>query len=252
MSERTTDTVDVDRNELLYLYYAFEASQSEAALENADLAIDVLVIQERAQALITRVLGLPGLPERLVLALSALPSLPEPGTTTSNPLLPEPVVPEPHAVGRIAGVVYGLIERFGGFAFLDETSADAWAREVEEVNACTTLGDFRRLVPQLEHVTSPVDPTDDEYPFLPDGHGIDLDQYFDSWPPNTPLYGQELLPDDVVHELIEHSDAHLYCTILDGDFFFVPTEREGEMLAVFARHGLTARRDDSVVACLDV
>ena len=246
------DRIVVTRNELTYLYYALDAASSDTGLD-FDLTFDIIDIGHRATAILARLLGRPELTDPMWRPLGPLPELPAIGTVESNPLLPAPEPPgnttsdEPEP---LTGVVYGLIDRFEGFGFLDIDAADAWVAEVDAINACATLGDFRRLVRDLEYVSSPVDPADDEYPYLPDDHVIDLGQYLDSWPPSTPFYGQELLPATVVDELIEHADAELFCTILDGDFFLVPAAREAEMLAVFARHGLAARRHDGAMDCL--
>jgi hypothetical protein len=110
-------------------------------------------------------------------------------------------------------------------------------------------GDLRALVPTLVYAYSPIAIDEGDYPFRPDSELIDITEC-ESWPIMATQYALDILPGDVLNDLAQEAGAEELGTILDGNYLHVPLDREAEMLAVLDRHGISARRDDALIAGL--
>lgn len=248
MSGPETTHIPVAVNDLRYLYYALDALIQGP--RDDDEIVPLIIAQRTAVALISRALGV----ESATASRSDLrqldADLPVPGSVDGNPLLPPRPVVEIEERAAPTAVVYGEFTRLEGFVFLDAATADALVREVGCLLGEVTLGDLRQLVPTLQHVSPPIQLDEDDWPYTSDDHLVDLNEYED-WPPFPPSYSLVVLPEAVIEELIEHAWVEWHDPMFDGESFVVPLDREADMLAVLARHGISARRDDALIAGLE-
>lgn len=150
----------------------------------------------------------------------------------------------------VTEVVYGLADRWESLAVVDARRAEQLAAEIGVLRACGTLGELRELVPTLVYAWSPIRPDEDDWPFESDSHPIEVSDS-DCWPPMPVQYGLDERSGDVVGALVGEAGAGVVSTILDGDYLYLPPDREDLLLAVLARHAITARRDDLVIAGLE-
>jgi hypothetical protein len=246
MIENEPTRLIVDLTDLQYIYWTLHLSVKNSASD-----VDTMLALENSQQAAFQIL------ERILNVGTSLSGVPVPvlggpsvDRDTPNPLLPA----HPRGGGQVnlpvTAVVYGIAERFESFAFLDDREAATRVAEVGSIQSCTTLGDLRELVPTLVYAYSPLDPADDKYPYLPDNHPVDLTA-FESWPLMAVQYALDDLPGPVIRDLIDEAGAEEIATMLDGDYLHVPLDRETDVLAVLARHGLRARRDDLLIAGLE-
>jgi hypothetical protein len=241
--------IAVDLNHLRYLHFALDAAVN-GSWDDDEHAAAIGVAQTTALKITGLIFGIDeGIGAVCAYVPSpfpAIPDLPPPGSVQSNPLLPEPTEHDHSAQEPPTDVVYGIFDRFEGFVFLDDSDAEALVGEVVALNCVHTLGDLRALFPTLEHVHGPIDPAEDDWPYEPDRHPVDLQEY-ESWPPFAPYYSH-VLPAALMAELDQGGAVDWHAPALDGEFFVVPVDREAELLAVLARHGISARRDDALIA----
>lgn len=247
MSQSKPARVDIDLNDLRFLYYSLDATVNCDWLD-ADTYIALEAAQCTALAIVSRSLGVELAPQRAHahVAVTAPLDLPPPKGAETNPLIPVRAVQGDHDRLPLAGVVYGISERFASFAFLNEVEADALVGEIAQLQACRILGELRTLVPTLVYTHSPIHIDEDDYPYLADSEPVDLTDC-ESWPPMPTQYALDLLPREVLEDLCEDAGAEEVWTTLDGNYLHVPLDREAELLAVLDRHGISARRDDALI-----
>lgn len=147
-------------------------------------------------------------------------------------------------------VVYGYVEYHDSFALYEAERARELAAEWRAIYACTTLDEFLAFQPSLKHNFVGFEPEDFEYmtdPFSP----TDLPGVADGdWPPMATANTLELFDPKgpIIAALRTDAGATLEDTTLNGWYLQIPPARESDMLAVLARHGIAAKRDDDFVA----
>jgi hypothetical protein len=244
--------IAVDLNHLRYLHFALDAAVN-GSWDDDEHAAAIGVAQTTALKITELIFGIDeGIGAVCAYVPSpfpAIPDLPPPGSVQSNPLLPDPTEHDHSAQEPPTAVVYGIFDRFEGFVFLDDSDAEALVGEVVALNCVRTLGELRALFPTLEHVHGPIDPAEDDWPYETDDTPIDLSEC-ESWPPFPAYYTGSVLPTEVIDDLGEQAGAEWHAPVFDGEFMIVPTDREQDMQAVLARHGIAARRDDVLIAGL--
>ena len=253
MSTNEPERVSIEVNHLRYLHFAIDASVN-GAWTDIETGLAIKDAQHTALEITRRIFGLgPGIGPVCAYVpapFPAIPDLPSPGDTAGNPLLPEPAYDDRSEKQPVTAVVYAVAERFDSFFLLDERDGVARVTEIGAIQGCTTLGELRELVPTLTVVESPLAIAEDDYPYLPDSTEIDVSQD-GCWPPMPTQYALGFLPREVRNGLAEHAGAEELDTILDGNYLHLPLDREADMLAVLARFGIAARRDDSLFVGLE-
>ena len=152
-------------------------------------------------------------------------------------------------------LVYGEYWMHGSFAVLDATLAEGLSSEIEAIQACTTVGQARALEPTLKFTGFPDgDFEDEDGGPLPDDAPYDWSQAAavqdGDWPPMPDQYALEGLPTELLNALITRAGAEAQHTMLNGSYFAIPLEREGDMVDVLRSAGFEARRDDDLVASI--
>jgi hypothetical protein len=152
-------------------------------------------------------------------------------------------------------LVYGEYRLHQSFAVLDETQAEGLAREVQAVQACTTVGQARNLAGQLQFTWVPdidIDEEDEEQ--LPDDAPYDWTETGAAsegdWPPMPDQISLESLPADLRQELINKAGAQVEFTVLNGDFLAIPLDREADMVNVLRSAGYDVRRNDELIGII--
>jgi hypothetical protein len=161
---------------------------------------------------------------------------------------------------RPSAVVYGLHEHHQSFALFDADEAATLADEYRALWACRTRGDLLALLPSLRLVQPPVEPEDllgtesdpldwRKVPGIPDG----------DWPPMATANALQLFTsadpiwaDPIWADLGAEAGAEVERTVFNGDYVSLPVEHESALIAVLARHGITATRDDDLIALTEV
>ncbi|MBA3293707.1 MAG: hypothetical protein H0T40_08205 [Geodermatophilaceae bacterium] len=140
------------------------------------------------------------------------------------------------------------------FCLIEETEGRGRAAEIQTIQSATTLGDVRALIPKLRYVSLPFDfedqhedETDDalwhwqEEPAAEDG----------DWPEMPTAYALRAFEDmSIFDDLVSATGAEIVTTVFSGDYLKIPLDREQDLLAVLARHGIAATRDDAVIYAL--
>jgi hypothetical protein len=144
-------------------------------------------------------------------------------------------------------LVYGYLPHHETFAFADDETAVAEAREIVAIGAARTFGEARRV--EVRHVAfNPADPehADGEA----DGEPFDISQVGSviegDWPPMVASRALELLPEDIQQEFGTIGD-----TTLNGDLLEIRESVEQEIVAALRERGYRVRRDDELVNTLD-
>lgn len=144
-------------------------------------------------------------------------------------------------------IVYGACG--DSFVIFDDDLAGAVADEIASLDACTTLGQVRALVPTLEHVECPLLVDEDDWPDLPDDEPVDI-RGFECWPPSPDHHAIDWLDEAVWSDLVEEAGAIEVDDMMEGQHIVLPLGREAQLVEVLRRHGACVRRDDALIARL--
>ncbi len=158
------------------------------------------------------------------------------------------------AAGNPEFVLYGVWNMHESFCLIEETEGRGRAAEIQAIQSATTLGEVRALIPTLRYTNLPFDfeeqhedePDDapwnwEEEPAVQDG----------DWPGMPTAYALSVFRDkSVLDDVIATTGAEVETTVLNGDYLKIPLDREQDLLAVLARHGIAATRDDAVIYAL--
>lgn len=156
-------------------------------------------------------------------------------------------------------LIYGEYPIHQSFAVLEAAQAEALAREVQAVRACTTAGQARALAGTLQFTWVPdIDPDDDAEQQPPDDAPYDWSQTIAAaegdWPPMPDQVSLETLPAGLRRELISKAGATVEFTALNGDYLAIPLDREADLVNVLCSAGCEVRRNDEligVIGCSD-
>jgi hypothetical protein len=150
-------------------------------------------------------------------------------------------------------LIYGEYSHHESFAVLPETQAEGLAREVQAVQACTTVGEARRLARTLEFAWPPpgIDIDDEEGESLPDDAPYDWSEGWEGgWPQMPGEYSLHTLPGGLQQELMSKTGAEIIQTVHDGEYLAVPLDREADLVHTLRAAGYQVRRDDKLIAII--
>jgi hypothetical protein len=149
-----------------------------------------------------------------------------------------------------SAVVYGYLQDHESYAIYEAGNALDLAAEWRAIFACTSVAEFFALLPTLKLNFAGYD--EEDFEGMTDPFDIsELPGVADcDWPPMATSNALELFDPTgpVIAALRAEAGAKVVRTTLSGDYLDIPKDRESEMLAVLARHGISATRDDDFVA----
>jgi hypothetical protein len=154
---------------------------------------------------------------------------------------------------RPGKVIYGKYVLQESFCIFEEADQlETYSTEILAIQNCTTTDQLARLIPTLTVAHPPMDLDDLEESYEEDspwdwretGAVGDGD-----WPPMPTANALEIFPDDdpIFDDLQNSVGCEFKSTVLNGDYLRIPLDKEPELLAVFAKYGIEARRDDRLI-----
>ncbi|WP_191841847.1 hypothetical protein [Catellatospora chokoriensis] len=145
-------------------------------------------------------------------------------------------------------LVYGHSQLHDSLAFADAANAAEEAAEIEAIAAARTWGEARGL--RTRHVNNPAAVDDDDPDMQPDDAPFDISKLTavaeGDWPPMVTARALDLLPHD-----LQARFASSGFTTLNGDFLYIPAERETELVAELRDRGIEVTRDNTLINALD-
>jgi hypothetical protein len=154
-------------------------------------------------------------------------------------------------------VVYGKYSSDDAFIIFDESAAEGLASELEEIEACATVGEARRLQKTLGYTYMPGGSDgflDDEEEPLPDDAPYDCydtpEAQDGEWPPMPGASALDDLPIELLRLLTAKAGGYLIDTTLSGSSFAIPLAREDDLVNVLRSAGYAVRRDDDLINSL--
>ena len=150
-------------------------------------------------------------------------------------------------------VIYGKYVLQESFCIFEEADQlETYSAEIAAIQHCTTTAQLARLIPTLAVARPPVDLDDLEEGYEQDSpwNWRDTGAVGDGdWPPMPTANALEIFPDDdpIFDDLQDSVGCEVVTTVFNGDYLHIPLDKEIELLAVFAKYGIEARRDDRLI-----
>jgi len=154
---------------------------------------------------------------------------------------------------RPGKVIYGKYVRQESFCIFEEADQlETYSAEIVAIQHCRTTDQLARLIPTLTVARPPVDLDDLEEGYEQDSpwNWLETGAVGDGdWPPMPTANALEIFPPDdpILDDLQDIVGCEVVTTVLNDDYLRIPLDKEPELLAVFAKHGIEARRDDRLI-----
>ena len=149
-------------------------------------------------------------------------------------------------------VIYGEYWMHESFCIFEAAELETYNAEIQAIQSCTTTDQLAQLIPTLTVAYPPIDldgleesyEEDSPWDWQETGAAGDGD-----WPPMPTANALELFPcdDPIRADLRENVGCEVMTTVLNGDYLYIPLDMEAELLAVLAKYGIEARRDDGLI-----
>ena len=146
-------------------------------------------------------------------------------------------------------LLYGYWYRHDSLCVARAQHVRTLSEEHTRVQACTTVGDLRRVEPTLTRIPLPADleefedePDETPWDWQADGLGVaDGD-----WPAMPTSLALGDLDDEDLELLFAIEGVGTVATIFNGDYLHIPTEAEQLVVECLVGRGYVVNRDDSV------
>jgi hypothetical protein len=156
-------------------------------------------------------------------------------------------------------IVYGQYRGVNAFIIFDESAAEGLASELEEIEACETVGDARRVRETLGYTYMPGgsdDFLDEDGEPLPDDAPYDCwdtgEAQEGDWPPMPGAYALDDLPLELLRPLTAEAGGRLIDTTVNGSSFAIPLNRQEDLVRILRSAGYEVRRGDDLINSLGV